>query len=298
MGFRPGDIPIVAPATDAARKWAGFGTSLKPAYEPIIMARKPIEGTVAANVLKWGTGGINIDGCRVGTDESLMGGQYSGKKRDAGNCYGAHRNLPVEKYQQPVGRWPSNFIHDGSEEVLELFPDVNGPWGKGKSKTDHGEAMFNFGPDHKLDNSQWQGSGSAARFFYCAKASRAEREAGCEGMEADGLIKFSQGKAGKCPLHGVSNPSGLNTYACGCPIQYSGEKESLPAKNSHPTVKPLALMRYLCRLVTPPDGIILDPFTGSGTTGMAAKQEGFEFIGIEKEQEYVNIAERRIEATA
>ena len=173
-------VNITAPATDAARQWSGWGTALKPGWEPIIVARKPLCGTVAENVLRHGTGGINVDGCKV-----------------AG----------------PSGRWPANVIHDGSDEVTGLFPN------------------------------------DAARFFYCPKASRRDRDEGLEGVV-----------------------------------------------NCHTTVKPTALMRYLCRLVTPPGGVVLDPFTGSGSTGKAAILEGFRFIGIEREAEYVEIARARIRA--
>lgn len=172
---------ITAPATEAAQQWDGWGTALKPALEPITVARKPFKGTVANNVLEHGTGAMNIDGCRV-----------------AGAFVAAD------------GRWPANLIHDGSDEVVELFPESNG---------------------------------SAARFFYCAKANKKDREDG----------------------------------------------------NTHPTVKPTDLMAYLCRLVTPPSGIVLDPFMGSGSTGKAAVREGFSFIGIEREAEYFQIAQQRVQ---
>jgi site-specific DNA-methyltransferase (adenine-specific) len=165
------EFNITAPSTDAAKQWQGWGTALKPALEPITVARKPLVGTVAENVLQHGTGAINVDGGRV-----------------------------------EGGRWPANFIHDGSEEATDLLKD-------------------------------------SARFFYCAKASKADR-----------------------------------------------------GENHHPTVKPTDLMRYLCRLVTPPNGIVLDPFNGSGSTGCAAVLEGFQYIGIEREAEYIAISEKRIEA--
>jgi len=165
---------ITEPATDLAQQWDGWGTALKPAMELWTLARKPLVGTVAQNVTEYGTGGLNIDGCRVGE------------------------------------RFPANLIHDGSDEVVGLFSD-------------------------------------SQRFFYCAKASKAERNKGLE-------------------------------------------------KNHHPTVKPVALMRYLCRMITPPNGTVLDPFMGSGTTGVAAKVEGFDFIGIEREAEYLAISQARIDA--
>jgi len=232
-----------APATDAARQWSGWGTALKPAWEPIIVARKPLVGTVAENVLTHGTGAINVDGCRVKTDDSLNGGAYAknGTERtdEWGASNGFRRNQALE-YVQPSGRWPANLIHDGSEEVVGLFPvtkdGVSSPNVKGKEAYGGGfGGAFHPG---------YGGGGSAARFFYCAKASKADRG----------------------------------------------------SDNKHPTVKPTDLMRYLCRLVTPPGGVVLDPFTGSGSTGKAATLEGFRFIGIEREAEYVQIAKARIAA--
>ncbi len=204
------EVPMLyAPATDAAQQWAGWGTTLKPALEPITVARKPLAGTVAANVLEHGTGALNVEGCRVG------------------------------------GRWPANLIHDGSEEVVAgLFPQSkDGVAGKRSGVahvTLHGLAAC----DEPWGG--YGGEGSVARFFYCAKASKANRDDG----------------------------------------------------NNHPTVKPTDLMRYLCRLVTPPGGIVLDPFMGSGSTGKAAMLEGFGFIGIEREAAYRAIAERRIRQAA
>jgi site-specific DNA-methyltransferase (adenine-specific) len=269
-------INITAPATDAAKQWAGWGTALKPAYEPIIMARKPLDGTVAANVQKWGCGAINIDGCRVPANGDMVNA-----RKDKGNIQDKGRTSQVLSTPQGTpwdgtqGRWPANLIHDGSDEVLELFPSPHGAGSKydGGKWGNKSNAMFPL-----QSGARFGDSGSAARFFYCAKASRAEREIGCEGME-ETLRKTMSG--GDCRSEGRTAKHGHSTMS-----------------NVHPCVKPLALMRYLCRLVTPPNGIILDPFMGSGTTGMAAKIEGFRFIGIEKEQEYVDIAERRIEATA
>ena len=226
------------PITDAARQWSGWGTALKPAWEPIIVARKPLVGTVAENVLAHGTGGINVDGCRVAHDEDcrMMAPSQanidnpSEKHRQAGR-----REAVLEL--KPGGRWPANLIHDGSDEVVGLFPSDK--------------------------------QGSAARFFYCAKASKADRDEGCEGLEK----KAAGGLSGR-------NNGSLGTITL--------------SRNVHPTVKPTALMRYLCRLVTPPGGTVLDPFCGSGSTGKAAILEGFRFIGIEREAEYVEIAKARV----
>jgi site-specific DNA-methyltransferase (adenine-specific) len=183
------------------------------------MARKPLIGTVAANVLEHGTGALNVDGCRVGDEVRVA--SYTSLAPCRGNKLGQAGTAEARRGTQcdPVeytGRWPANLIHDGSDEVTDLV-------------------------------------GSAARFFYCPKASKAEREAGLEGMESG------------------------------------------PRTNHHPTVKPIDLMAYLCRLITPPSGTILDPFCGSGSTGIAAMREGFKFIGIELNPEYAKIAQNRIE---
>jgi len=197
-------INITAPSTDAAKEWEGWGTALKPALEPITVARKPLVGTVAENVLQHGTGAINVDGGRV-----------------------------------EGGRWPANFIHDGSEEATDLLKD-------------------------------------SARFFYCAKASKADRDAGLDGSHSKQMDESRK----------QGNPGGDNP-------RNRGVQERT---NFHPTVKPTDLMRYLCRLVTPPNGIVLDPFNGSGSTGCAAVLEGFQYIGIEREAEYIAISEKRIQA--
>lgn len=222
--------------------WDGWGTALKPAHEPICVARKPIsEPSVAANVLKWGTGAINIDGCRVEYDgDADKDSMYRPESRGGlPNEFNACKVIQSKPHTQ--GRFPANFIHDGSDEVLELFPETK----SGLMKQHIEGGNFNvFSKQYPRDVETIGDSGSAARFFYCAKASKAER----------------------------------------------GEN------NIHPTVKPIALMRYLVRLVTPPNGTVLDPFLGSGTTAIAAVLEGFDWIGIEREAEYCDIAEARIAA--
>ena len=206
-----GSVIITAPATEAAKQWDGWGTALKPACEFFTLARKPLsEKTVAANVLKWGTGGINIDSCRVGTDKTTTVG------RKSGGTYNIGLNNP-DFNQENTGRFPANLIHDGSQEVMDLFPSAD--------------------------------NGSAARFFYCPKASKKDRNEGCEGLENG---------------------------------------------NNHATVKPTALMAYLCRLITPTGGTVLDPYMGSGSTGKAAVSEGFDFIGCELDEDYFKIATARI----
>lgn len=237
--------------------WQGWGTALKPALEPITVARKPLIGTVAANVLAHGTGALNIDGCRVGGVD---------------------------------GRWPANLIHDGSPEVIAAFPDAPGQMayisttapslktsnvygrmsreGEASSDSDNaGVVGFKMKPGaRRLD------AGSAARFFYCAKASRTDRNEGCEGMPELPSLKLDPTSA----------------------MARDGNRGTGVAANHHPTVKPTDLMAYLCRLVTRPGGKVLDPFMGSGSTGKACMREGFKFIGIEREAPYLAIAEARI----
>ncbi len=207
---------ITAPATVAARQWSGWGTALKPALEPITVARKPLIGTVAENVLAHGTGAINVDGCRVGP---LIDHQPGGLHRGSGHTVGSFTGT-TELERLPHGRWPANLIHDDSDEACGLLKD-------------------------------------AARFFYCAKASDREILA-----------------AEELPLFGESFDA---------------------VKNNHPTVKPVALMRWLIRLATPPGGVLLDPFAGSGTTGVAAKLEGRKATLIELNERYCETAAKRLE---
>ena len=240
----------VCPICGGLKQWSGWGTALKPALEPITVARKPLAGTVAANVLEHGTGALNVDGCRIGGEPSpSVRIRTGGAPNMSASMYRseAHKHdLSRYEEQRPgemLGRWPANLIHDGSDEVTGLL-------------------------------------GDAARFFYCAKASKADRDEGCEGMPE----RQATGGGGGIGdyLSDVDSASG----------KFGSEKA--PARNHHPTVKPTDLMRYLCRLVTPPGGIVLDPFTGSGSTGKAAVLEGFQFIGIEREAEYVALARERI----
>ena len=228
--------------TKGTSEWEGWGTALKPALEPITVARKPIKGTVADNVLKWGTGGLNIDECRVGVrTENESGWSKSGSKASENRSMSGANYDRDAKDEAGTGRWPANLIHDGSEEVERLFPSEE-------------------------DVSQ-------SRFFYCAKASKSDRDEGLEVFEAKFAPTMGKGIGGK-----EHNP-----------------ETATPKRNHHPTVKPTDLMRYLVKLVTPPNGIVLDPFMGSGSTGKACVSEGFSFIGIEMEQEYMDIAKARIE---
>jgi site-specific DNA-methyltransferase (adenine-specific) len=226
--------------TEDGKRWQGFGTALKPAWEPIVVARKPMAGTIAENVIRHGVGGLNIDACRVGKEEVRSSGEVSEPWRMAEGR--TDRQKPNPKTSS--GRWPANFVHDGSPEVMRPFLVMG------------------------LSN-----SGSATRYFYCAKASRWDRDEGCD------VAPKKQDESRKEGDPGGDNP------------RNRGAKER---KNFHPTVKPTSLMRWLCRLVTPPGGVALDPFCGSGSTGKAAVLEGLDFIGIEKESEYVEIARKRI----
>jgi len=235
---------------ELAKQWEGWGTALKPAHEPIVVARKPITQTVAKNVLEYGTGALNIDDCRVQfseNDDNRIGKKYT---HNASADYVVAENKDNSKGDNTElykfnGRWPANVIHDGSDEVVSQFPDAPGQLAD----------LSNHNKSRKSPNGIFGEMGSAAdhpkrietnknasRFFYCAKASKSDREDG----------------------------------------------------NNHPTVKPTDLMKYLCRLVTPPNGIVLDPFMGSGSTGKAALQEGFKFVGIEMNKEYYEIAQNRL----
>ena len=258
-------------ATDAAKEWEGWGTALKPAYEPIILARKPLVGTVANNVLEYGTGALNIDESRVGTE--ILPEQKAGQAR-LGTFERENMITPERE-----GRWPANFIHDGSDEVVELFPEIKQPsFRKGNRRVRKGEVRVPIAGDYDRENLGYSDTGSAARFFYCPKASRKERDAGLlEEYTAGEMTDRQDGSAGlDSPRAGAGRISG--------------------GKNNHPTVKPLALMRYLCKLICSPKGVILDPFAGSGSTMVAAGMEGFDSIGIEIDEGYVDIIIGRLES--
>jgi len=273
--FRP-EYDATAPATEAAKQWQGWGTALKPSWECITVARKPLgEKTVAANVLEHGTGAINVDGCRVGyvsEDDKGNPMRFATSKRSVERTFGKgggkgdggmfdpnRQGLPIDHSK---GRWPANLVTDGSDEVVGLFPSDK--------------------------------QGSASRFFYVPKASKRDRDEGCEGLELRDRVDQSAWVR-KCNVCGDTfcDPQTSRPH-CGHD-DFSFVSPS-PRRNHHPTVKPTDLMRYLCRLVTPPEGIVLDPFMGSGSTGKAAMLEGFRFIGIERDPEYYKIAEARIKA--
>ena len=227
---------VTAPATEEAKRWGGFGTALKPAHEPIILCRKPLDGTYANNVLKHGAGALNIDGCRVGSEVMQKTASNGQVISENGSMSGA--NYGRVSAGTKTGRWPGNVLHDG------CLPDP-------------------------MD-----------RYFYSAKATKADREAGLE--------LFKARTAGEATGGRKDGDLGLNSPR-------SGAGRTGGAKNIHPTVKPTELMRWLCRLVTPPGGLIVDPFTGSGSTGRGAALEGFEFLGFELDAQYAEIARARIE---
>ena len=273
--------------TKGSSPYEGWGTALKPAHEPIVVARKPLsEKTIAKNVLEWGTGGINIDGCRVGTDEDLSRQASSTTMFGSGNMT---KNNIIDNSNKAGGRFPANFIHDGSDEVVGLFPETKTGAVKKEAKSVNSGYAFSR---NMITNTKERpaDSGSASRFFktcpyeegegasfaYFPKASKKDRNEGLEGFEEK-------------PSYMVEN--GSLTAAASNGIRY--ERKTVNS-NSHPTVKPTALMQYLVRLVTPAGGTVLDPFAGSGSTGKACVLEGFDFIGIDLDAEYCKIAEARI----
>ena len=235
-------LPPYEPATDAALQWEGWGTALKPACEPIVLARKPLsEKTVAANVMRWGCGALNIDGCRIE-------GQFKSGWSDSGSKASENIAMSGANYERPPkpdsinGRWPANVIHDGSDEVVGIFPDARSSGNyNAKDSGNIGDRVTNFGGGYGTPATMFTDSGSAARFFYTAKADSDDR-----------------------------------------------------LGSRHPTVKPLDLMQYLVRLITPPGGTVLDPFSGTGTTGEAAWREGMRAVLIEREAEYQADIRRRM----
>jgi len=339
--FSPEDrqVEVTRPATPAARRWNGWGTALKPAWEPIIVARKPLEGTVVQNVRRYGTGALNIDGCRIGFRNQADERSSKTKNRHADFGSKARKNRVYgrdersrENYDAP-GRWPANVTLSHTEDCRQVgharvrsnghHPAVRGKGGLGTSghqgqngleehssagepvgcwecspdcavrlldeqsgdvgngwRRDYGEHYAQerhqyrggcFGGGGYTGSSTYADTGGASRFFYCAKASRAERNAGLDGFDRAATDDGRQKP--------IDNP-----YLRG----------KTPRQNTHPTVKPIELMRWLVRLATPPGGLVLDPFAGSGSTGAATIMEGARFLGVEREAEYVPIIRARI----
>jgi DNA modification methylase len=270
--------------TDDAVKWQGWGTALKPAFEPVIVARKPLVGTVAANVLEFGTGALNIDGTRIGTSDNLNGGAYAEKGNRAVSqslTTGSGMNMPgatvATPFEQPAGRWPSNVVLD--EFTAGLVDEQSGALhGRGNVKiTKRAKAFFGSAGQTQTDTQYINDAGGASRFFYVAKASKRDRNEGLDDLQE------------------VETGAMAGNLTDGQRLSGNGQPIATPKRqNFHPTVKPTDLMRQLVRLVTPPGGVVLDPFTGSGSTGKAAILEGFEFIGCELTEEYLPIIEGRL----
>jgi DNA modification methylase len=296
-GWKDNGATITAPATPEAERWAGWGTALKPAYEPIILARKPLTSTVAAQVLSTGTGALNIDGTRIPTDDNLNGGAYAQSPTDRDNWVtntrkgdkNSWRRGGAGDYEQPSGRWPANVLLD--PDAAAALDQMSGERPGMRSQRDlkHTPSAY-FGADkHPGEREGYNDTGGASRFFpvlpidapdtlrflYTPKASRAERNAGLDGLPERHAPKMAGGEFVN-PLIGSSN-------------------KTVMRQNHHPTVKPLALCRWLLTLVTPPGGVVLDPFAGSGSTGVAAAQLGIPCVLIEQEDEYLPIIIGRID---
>jgi site-specific DNA-methyltransferase (adenine-specific) len=265
-----------ASATDDAKKWDGWGTALKPAHEPIVVARKPLIGTVAENVLKYGVGGLNIDASRVATDEVITNHSRSEQASISKGKFGD--SVAQETHQTPgqiLGRWPANIILD--EYTAELLDEQSGTLTSGALKAGRVIADVNVNFKSGVDVDYYESkanSGGASRFFYVAKASKRDRN---EGLDELPEVRHSDRNA----TDGVGGDNPRN-------------RTNQPKQNFHPTVKPTALMQYLIRLVTPDNGVVLDPFAGSGSTGKAAILENKHFIGIEVTPEYLPIIEGRL----
>ena len=304
--------------TVGTTEWEGWGTALKPAHEPLVLARKPLsEKSVVDNVLKHRTGGINIDECRVegndakypdtnpdfrdqgrqskenmgidklsfGQTENVKRKKVVRKSRDENSVWtDDNSGMKAEGSEyadaDPRGRFPSNIMHDGSDVVKDIFPYNKAGSYKGEGSKSGGIWNKSTG---KPAGREYGDEGSASRYFYCAKTSKAERNQGLDNLPT----KKASSMPGRRNADDMKD-SKIDNDVTG---RFVTEK-----KNVHPTVKPIKLMKYLCRLITPKGGTVLDPFMGSGSTGMAAKEENFDFVGIEKEEEYFNIASARIES--
>jgi DNA modification methylase len=251
------EVAVTAPATAEAQQWSGWGTALKPAHEPVVVARKPLVGTVAGNVLGWGVGGLNIDACRVDMGDEYDPTKVQRQQNSGGaieGAFGASALIGKEiATYKPGGRWPANVVHDGSPEVCDRFGESSRFFpGLGWGDVDEGS------------------------FLYCAKAGKRERNAGLDEMPEQQVRRQSGGEY-------AHNSGSTNS-----------SKNGAVSRNHHPTVKPIALMRWLVRLVTPPDGTVLDPFLGSGTTAVAATLEGVKWVGCEMTEDYWPIIEGRV----
>jgi site-specific DNA-methyltransferase (adenine-specific) len=290
QGYRPADYESKQLSneaiTDEAKQWQGWGTALKPAHEPIVMARKPLIGTVAENVLEHNVGGLNIDGCRIAhkneADRQSATPQGKVTVNQVGNMPDVENKgrKELDRPDNSKGRWPANIIFD--EQAADLLDEqTNHLHAAGNKKDiavglDQGYEASSYQMSYKgRANRTHNDSGGASRFFYCSKASKRDRNEGLEDFETKQRDESRK----------VGNPGGDNPRNRGVN----------PIQNFHPTVKPTSLMRYLLRLVTPKGGVVLDPFMGSGSTGKACVYEGFNFIGIDQDLDYVGIAKTRIQ---
>lgn len=305
-GGNTGSSVLTTPATDAAKQWQGWNIALKPAHEPIVVARKPLsESTVAANVLKWGTGAINVDACRVGTDAD-RGNRYGNKSPGGSSCQISQKGVSSTRsnvWAVPEGRWPPNLCLTHSPACtdtacvegcpVKVMDDQSGETKSSAHARHNTPEGHNSTHSRGKSSNSWIGrghadGGGASRFFprfryeeedfmpflYCAKASRSEREKGCENAVQ------------QSPAFGGAVGDGLGRGI-------SNTRQDIKHGNNHATVKPLALMRWLVRLCCPPGGTVLDPFLGSGTTMLAAEEEDFRCVGIEREPEYCDITLHR-----
>ena len=304
----------IGDSSQRAKQWRGWGTCLKPSFEPIIVARKPFKGNLIDNVIEYGVGGINIDECRVGT-EKVGGGtmpdlQYVGQEqKKLGNghkmSFGQISNAPRIECEEHEGRFPANTIltYDETDfdEVCGGFPNTKSQKTKNDNRQNKGNSMFIDGIHN--ENNSYEDSGSASRYFYCAKASKKDRDEGLDDFEEVPLtLTENKGRTfnDRCAICGKKF-IGPQESICHCENPITDKTKSAPRKNIHPTVKPCDLMQYLVRLVTPNGGTILDPFNGSGSTGKAVMYEnkerdkGYKYIGIELTEEYLPISKARIE---
>jgi site-specific DNA-methyltransferase (adenine-specific) len=273
-GAMTGISPQTNSATTEAQQWEGWGTALKPAFEPIVVARKPLIGTVAANVLEHGTGALNIDGSRIGTGGGAKRAEFEDNATNSVYGKGLGQKDAAPRIDG-LGRWPANVILD--EYSAELLDEQTSQLKGATSRTTHVDrGPFSTGVGELVADPVYGDSGGASRFFYVAKASKRDRN---EGLEELSLTEMGR------------NQSSLDG---GKILTGSGNERTNTRQNFHPTVKPTQLMRYLVKLVTPPGGTVLDPFTGSGSTGKAAILEGFTFIGCELTEDYIPIIEGRL----
>jgi site-specific DNA-methyltransferase (adenine-specific) len=265
VGFHEKDSDT--PASPKAKHWEGWGTALKPAHEPVVVGRKPLVGTVAENVLAWGVGGLNIDGSRIGSDGGTKGAVNPDVSKRISSA-----DFATGRGSEPIaaGRWPANVIFD--EVTAGLLDEQSGVSKSPVPYVQASESVGIYGAEkqHDRPSTHHGDKGGASRFFYVAKASKRDRNEGLEELEARENADWPQNLDG------------------------NDKRGATPRQNFHPTVKPTALMRYLIKLVTPPGGTVLDPFTGSGSTGKAALLDGFQFVGIELTEEYLPIIEGRL----